>query len=43
MSATKIIIIISGIIIGISAVVLGIYGNPPNMGVCVACFIRDSA
>ncbi|MBW5406725.1 YedE family putative selenium transporter [Morganella morganii] len=43
MSATKIIIIISGIIIGISAVLLGIYGNPPNMGVCVACFIRDSA
>ncbi|WP_300004376.1 YedE family putative selenium transporter [uncultured Cedecea sp.] len=42
MSATKITIIISGIIIGISALLLGIYGNPPNMGICVACFLRDS-
>ncbi|RZH99789.1 YedE-related selenium metabolism membrane protein, partial [Staphylococcus aureus] len=25
------------------ALLLGINGNPPNMGVCVACFIRDSA
>ncbi|GAA0331345.1 YedE-related selenium metabolism membrane protein [Morganella psychrotolerans] len=41
--STKLILIIAGIIIGACALILGIYGNPPNMGVCVACFIRDSA
>ncbi|MBK5072785.1 YedE-related selenium metabolism membrane protein [Budviciaceae bacterium CWB-B4] len=37
------ILIISGIVIGAIALTLAIAGNPPNMGVCVACFIRDSA
>ena len=35
----KWVLILSGII----ALLLGVNGNPPNMGVCVACFIRDSA
>lgn len=36
-------LIISGSIIGAIALLLASQGNPPNMGVCVACFIRDSA
>ncbi|MBU3107464.1 YedE family putative selenium transporter [Clostridium gasigenes] len=36
-------IILAGIIIGILAVALVKLGNPVNMGICVACFIRDTA
>lgn len=36
-------IIIVGAIIGIIAALLQKLGNPPNMGVCVACFQRDIA
>jgi YedE family putative selenium metabolism protein len=36
-------IIIVGIIIGVCATGLQKLGNPPNMGVCVACFQRDIA
>jgi hypothetical protein len=36
-------IIIVGAIIGIGAAVLQYFGNPPNMGICVACFERDIA
>lgn len=39
----KWVLVISGIVIGAIALLLGVNGNPPNMGVCVACFIRDSA
>lgn len=31
----------SGAVIGLLALVLSHYGNPPNMGACVACFLRD--
>lgn len=34
-------IIFAGIIAGISAVALVLFGNPVNMGFCIACFIRD--
>lgn len=34
-------IIITGLIIGIFAALLQKLGNPANMGICVACFIRD--
>ncbi len=34
-------ICIVGIGIGITAALLQKLGNPPNMGVCVACFVRD--
>lgn len=37
------ILAICGAIIGAIALSLGLAGNPPNMGVCVACFLRDSA
>ncbi|GAA0179919.1 YedE family putative selenium transporter [Clostridium sediminicola] len=36
-------IIITGIIIGFLAVLLVKFGNPVNMGFCIACFIRDIA
>ncbi len=36
-------IIITGLVIGIAAVVLALNGNPKNMGFCIACFIRDIA
>lgn len=38
-----ILFIIVGAVIGALALALGYYGNPPNMGVCVACFVRDVA
>lgn len=36
-------IIIFGAIIGIISVALVYFGNPANMGFCLACFIRDTA
>jgi len=36
-------IIIAGAVIGIFAVILQVLGNPPNMGICVACMERDIA
>jgi len=36
-------IILTGAMIGILASLLGLAGNPVNMGICVACFIRDIA
>ncbi len=36
-------IIFTGIFIGVSAAVLQKLGNPPNMGICVACMVRDIA
>jgi YedE family putative selenium metabolism protein len=38
-----IILIASGIAIGVLALLLAANGNPPNMGICVACFLRDTA
>ncbi len=34
-------IIIVGVAIGILAPLLQLWGNPANMGICVACFVRD--
>lgn len=36
-------IIIVGILIGVLAPILQAIGNPPNMGICVACMERDIA
>lgn len=36
-------IIIGGAIIGLLAVFSVFCGNPKNMGICIACFIRDTA
>lgn len=34
---------LSGVILGVVAAVLAAMGNPKNMAICIACFIRDSA
>ena len=39
----KVVIGIAGILIGVIAVALVAFGNPANMGFCIACFIRDTA
>lgn len=39
----KLFIIIAGLIIGIIAAGLAYFGNPKNMGFCIACFLRDTA
>ncbi len=36
-------VIISGVAVGIAALVLTALGNPKNMGFCIACFERDIA
>jgi YedE family putative selenium metabolism protein len=36
-------IVLAGAIIGVLAPLLQYAGNPPNMGICVACFERDIA
>ncbi len=41
--ASRLGIIVVGACIGICAALLQMAGNPPNMGVCVACFQRDIA
>ena len=41
--ASRIGIIIAGGVIGLFAAFLQYWGNPPNMGICVACFERDIA
>ena len=40
---TKKAIFAVGIVIGLIAVVMQKLGNPANMGICVACFVRDIA
>ena len=41
--ATRSGIIATGAVIGVLAALLQKFGNPPNMGVCAACFGRDIA
>ncbi|MBN2796334.1 MAG: YedE-related selenium metabolism membrane protein [Clostridia bacterium] len=41
MKNKKLMIALGGLIIGILSGVLVKYGNPGNMGVCIACFLRD--
>lgn len=36
-------LLILGILAGLGAVALALGGNPKNMAICIACFIRDSA
>lgn len=36
-------IILAGLIFGALAALMTAWGNPPNMGICVACFVRDTA
>lgn len=39
----KTMIIIGGLVIGVIAALLVFFGNPANMGFCIACFLRDTA
>lgn len=34
-------VIVCGLLIGVAAVLLTAFGNPKNMGFCIACFLRD--
>ena len=36
-------IVIAGAAIGVMAALLQYWGNPPNMGLCMVCFVRDIA
>ena len=36
-------LIATGLVVGAAAVVLTAFGNPANMGFCIACFLRDIA
>ncbi|MFH1485044.1 MAG: YedE family putative selenium transporter [Chloroflexota bacterium] len=39
----KVRIILAGLLFGVLAALMSKWGNPPNMGICVACFLRDTA
>ena len=43
LTSSKKTLFLSGILLGILAAVLAYFGNPKNMAICVACFIRDCA
>lgn len=36
-------IILTGVVVGLAALILTAAGNPKNMGFCIACFLRDIA
>lgn len=36
-------VLFSGIFVGLTAVLMVYLGNPKNMGLCIACFLRDTA
>lgn len=36
-------VILTGVVVGVAALVLTAAGNPGNMGFCIACFLRDIA
>ena len=39
----KLCIVLAGLAIGVIAALLVLFGNPTNMGFCIACFLRDTA
>ena len=36
-------VLVTGLVVGLAAVLLAKIGNPGNMGFCIACFLRDIA
>src|SRR5699024_499563 len=43
MGKSKYLVIGTGVVVGLAALVLTASGNPGNMGFCIACFLRDIA
>ena len=43
LTSSKKTLALSGVLLGIIGVILALSGNPKNMAICVACFIRDTA
>lgn len=43
LSSSKKTLAIAGVVCGIVAAILAKMGNPANMAICIACFIRDTA
>lgn len=43
MKKQRFLVILTGALIGAAAVALTAFGNPGNMGFCIACFLRDIA
>lgn len=43
LSKNRVLLLSTGAVIGAAGIVLALFGNPANMGVCAACFIRDIA
>lgn len=41
--STKTAAVLAGVVCGLVAVCLAFFGNPANMAICTACFIRDTA
>ena len=39
----RVLIVVAGLIFGVLAAYMVKWGNPPNMGICIACFLRDIA
>lgn len=39
----RVLIVIAGLIFGVLAAYMVKWGNPANMGICIACFLRDIA
>lgn len=39
----RVLIVIAGLFFGVLAAYMVKWGNPPNMGICIACFLRDIA
>jgi YeeE/YedE family (DUF395). len=43
LSNSKAKLVIAGVVCGLVAAALAYFGNPGNMAICIACFIRDTA
>ena len=43
MKKENLFVILTGVVIGIAALVLTALGNPANMGFCIACFLPRSS
>ena len=41
MGKSKYLVIGTGVVVGLAALILTAAGNPANMGFCIACFLRE--